>query len=278
MAKKKLEEFTDEELQNLTEEQLKELEEKGEIEIPDTSAPPAEEGEQESQPSEEEISGVSEEGEEQPQDSLTAEDIERLKKEAEEYKRKVEELEREKQGILNDLIKTRQKAREPEEEKQEKLPWENISDDDLVTGQQLKQIISYIQQQQEILKQQEEIKTRMLKIEESRKRAESKYSDYQDMIKVFSEMTKENPLLAEAVLADPDPAERAYQIAKAYDLMRNQKKTESIKQKIEKPKAKVISSGKGSSTSRITPEKILQMSDEELEKLSDEEWNELLTE
>jgi hypothetical protein len=258
--KKRIEEITEADLEKLSDEDLEKLERDEEVEIPDTSEPSPE---------------VSQE---KPSTQIN---------ELEELKKKIEELEKAKDGILRDLQEERKKRQlyeqmvsqtQIQQPSQKQIEEFNLEDEELVTGRQAKEILKKAQEQMErkineIIAQIEFNQT-IQKIQSSVKRAKEKYPDYDEKVNAFfnSLTPEEYSLLAPKILSQADPAETCYQIAKKFSVL-NQNTSINSQTNSQKP---VILQSSKSSSGALTPEKILQMTDKELEKLSEDEWQKFL--
>jgi len=278
MAVKRIEELTDDDVAKLTEEQMKELEEKGEIEIEDTSSdqtPPA--GDEDVAPP----PGDDNKGETTPQ---TQDELAKIKQQLEIIQQENERLRRESEGRLRDLIELRQKARHTEKtEEKSTSPFSDvlrdIQDDDFIEGKRVKlltqKIEEYLQNKEKAFNQAVEEKVQQIELqriqslfEESRKRAEKKYPDYQQRVESFlKELSPaEAYLIQQELLKSQDPAEELYQMATRLQVL---KQGEQIQNK--KPTPKIMGGGGGgSSVAKLSPEKLLSMSDKEFAQLEQE--------
>jgi len=287
MAVKRIEELTDDDVAKLTEEQMKELEEKGEIEIEDTSSdqtPPA--GDEDVAPP-----PGDDKGETTPQ---TQDELAKIKQQLEIIQQENERLRRESEGRLRDLIELRQKARDLIELRQEARHTEkteekstspfsdvlrDIPDDDFIEVKRVKlltqKIEEYLQNKEKAFNQAVEEKFQQIELqriqslfEESRKRAEKKYPDYQQRVESFlKELSPaEAYLIQQELLKSQDPAEEVYQMATRLQVL---KQGEQIQNK--KPTPKIMGGGGGgSSVAKLSPEKLLSMSDKEFAQLEQE--------
>ena len=288
MAKKKLDDMTEEEINALPEEQQDILADKGEIDISDTppaDQPPPADDKPDSLPPDD--TGA----DEGKQDTTPDEDdVPTLKQKLADLERREQELRRESEGRLRDLIDLRQKHKEakpPEQLPADPFADLQFGDEDFVDGKSFKSALKKVQDyistkekdfnaavEQRVAEIQ--VQQRIAVIETSRKKAETAHPDYQDTVKTFFEGLNpaESVLINQELAKSQDPAEECYQMAKRFAALRQKEGiAETFKKK---PAPRVPSGGSGGGApGKITIEQFLSMTDEQVAKIPEAELREL---
>lgn len=262
--------ITAEQLEQLTPEQVKTLESGGEVDMNQTV------------PVETPATGDEETPSEPDEEKEQAADIEALKTQVK--SELSAEWEKERRGITADLKAERERRRHAEQQlqeiqaqaqgKQEANNMDGLTEDDFPTVGHVRKIneeaIKKIQAQFEIEKQN-------LILAISARLAKERHKDYNDVLASFGEMAAWNEDLLQQVLADPDPAERAYQEGLKHPKYQAGKQNNNDLINVIKNRPKTITGGGGTRQGKITLEQAAQMSDEQWAALPPQERQRLLS-
>lgn len=144
--------------------------------------------------------------------------------------KEVRHIMKEQRSQIENLERELSRFKEPA--KQEVDPFENLSEDDVVTVADMKKYAAKVakdtaQNLYEQRSRQQEIET-----------TPSRYNDYYDVIQYVEPLIKENPALLSAIENSANPREAAYQAAKLYLKGKdpNQSSAKKIEENLNKPK------------------------------------------
>jgi hypothetical protein len=267
---KNLDDLTDDEVGKMTDAEIAALEVQGESDekAPVDQQPPAGGDGETAAPAEE---GV----EAKPAQPVQAvPDLEALKRE-------IEQLRHANDGITRDLIETRNKLREvkPPEPPADPLGdlMKDVEDDDFISAGKLKEVLRQASKNLERTVEQrlEERKFQevLARIEESRERAKTRHADYLEKIeRFFSALSPtESALVQQQMLKEHDPAEAVYGMALRFEAIRgltgNPAQAAQVRSK-EPPK--ILGGGGRGGAPKMTAERLLTMTDAEIEKMERE--------